>query len=129
MSTLPQPWADHGGDAVSREMDLRAVAERLEPQHLDLFELEQTTPPGNAARLSQRREAHLQPRAVRNQNENDRTAQLPISRSRAHQTIQTLHLVDKEVGPPNGLGWPEETGYPHETARFCVRKVRGGYGW
>jgi hypothetical protein len=32
-------------------MDLRAVAERLEAEHLDLFELEQTTPPGTTARL------------------------------------------------------------------------------
>jgi hypothetical protein len=34
-------------------MDLRAVAERLEAEHLDLFELEQTTPPGTTARLSE----------------------------------------------------------------------------
>ena len=68
--------ADHGGDAVSREMDLRAVAERLEAEHLDLFELEQTTPPGTAARPSQRREADLQIRAVRNRI--GCTAQLPI---------------------------------------------------
>jgi hypothetical protein len=41
-------------------MDLRAVAERLEAEHLDLLELEQTTPPGTTARLSERREAGFQ---------------------------------------------------------------------
>jgi hypothetical protein len=41
-------------------MDLRAVAERLEAEHLDLFELEQTTPPGTAARLIEWREAGFQ---------------------------------------------------------------------
>ena len=66
--------ADHGGDAVSRQMDLRAVAERLEAEHLDLFELEQTTPPGTTARLSQRREADVQTHAARRADWMSRTA-------------------------------------------------------
>ena len=66
--------ADHGGDAVSRQMDLRAVAERLEAEHLDLFELEQTTPPGTTARLNEWREADVETHAARYADWMSRTA-------------------------------------------------------
>jgi len=109
--------ADHGGDPVSREMDLRAVAERLEAEHLDLFELEQTTPPGTTARLSQRRDAHLQLHAVPYGLDEPHSFQFSRSRRR-HQQYKLYILWIRRFEPHKwagmvgaGTGYLTESGH------------------